>query len=67
MDQFYRPSGELQGDSGALPSRGTETGMTGHDTACGGADKGQDATNRKGGITGATKSDAPFGNMPPGE
>lgn len=64
---YYKPSGELQGDTGAIPYRGSETGMTGHDTACGGTSKDRDATNSKGGITGATKSDAAYHNMPKGD
>lgn len=50
----YRPSGELQGDTKAIPSKGTGTGMNG-DTY--GADLGPDATGRIGGIGGSTKSD----------
>ncbi len=49
----YRPSGDLQGDTSSMPSRGTSTGMG--DTY--GADLGQDSTNSMGKITGATKSD----------
>ncbi len=50
----YIPSGELQGDAGAIPSRGTGTGLNG-DTY--GADLSVDATNRAGSIKGSTKSD----------
>lgn len=52
--ECYYPSGELQGDAGKLPDRGTETGVT--DTY--GADLGQNATNRMGSIRGACKSDS---------
>lgn len=52
----YRPTGDLQGDTRALPDRGTGTGMNG-DTY--GADLSQDALNRKTGIRGATRSDSP--------
>lgn len=50
----YRPSGELQGDTKAMPNRGTKTGMNG-DTY--GADLSGDATNRIGSIKSNTKSD----------
>lgn len=55
---FPRPdgSGVVQGDSGAMPDRGTSTGFNG-DTY--GADVSQGATNRQGSITGATKSHSP--------
>ena len=55
---FPRPdgSGVVQGDSAAMPDRGTKTGLNG-DTY--GADISPDAINRQGGITGATKSHAP--------
>jgi hypothetical protein len=49
------PSGEVQGDDRELPDRGTSTGVT--DTY--GADLSVDATNRRGSITNATKSDPP--------
>lgn len=53
---FPRPddSGVVRGDSGAMPDRGTKTGMNG-DTY--GADLSTNATNRQGSISGA-KSDA---------
>ena len=54
MDQFYRPNGELQGDDGEMPDRGTGTGLNG-DTY--GASLDQNATNSRGGLGGATKSD----------
>ena len=50
----YKPSGELQGDTKAMPDRGTRTGMNG-DTY--GAALDQGATNSRGGLGGATKSD----------
>ena len=52
---FPRPdgSGVVQGDSGAMPDRGTGTGFNG-DTY--GADTSQSAINRLGGIKSATKS-----------
>lgn len=53
-DTNYRPSGELQGDTKAMPDRGTKTGAT--DTY--GADISEGAKNAQGKITGATKSDA---------
>lgn len=53
-DCNYKPSGELQGDTKAMPDRGTSVGFNG-DTY--GADTGAGALNRTGGITGATKSD----------
>jgi|GEM_PF-6670308 hypothetical protein len=51
----YKPSGELQGDTKAMPDRGTRTGMNG-DTY--GASLDQGATNSHGKLGGATKSDA---------
>lgn len=53
----YKPSGELQGDTRAMPDRGTRTGMTGHNTHADGKNLDADAINRIGGIGGATKSD----------
>ncbi len=50
---MYRPSGVLQGDTGGMPNKGTETGLNG-DTY--GADLGQSATNCIGGMRG-TDSD----------
>lgn len=54
---FPRPDGsdQVRGDSGAMPDRGTKTGFNG-DTYD--ADCSQSAINRKGGISGATQSDA---------
>lgn len=57
----YRPNGELQGDTKAMPNRGTKTGLNG-DTY--GADLSPDATNRNGSMGGATKSDDPYCDMP---
>lgn len=57
----YRPSGDLQGDTKAMPNRGTKTGMNG-DTY--GADLSGDATNRIGSLKGGTKSDDPYCDMP---
>ena len=55
---FPRPdgSGVVQGDSGAMPDRGTSTGFNG-DTY--GADTSQSAINREGGIKSHTQSHAP--------
>ena len=50
----YKPSGELQGDTKAMPDRGTRTGMNG-DTY--GASLDQGATTSHGKLGGATKSD----------
>ena len=47
------PAGSIQGDDKAMPMRGSRTGLT--DTY--GADTTADATNSKGRITGACKSD----------
>lgn len=52
-DGEYTPSGELQGDTRAMPDRGTSTGVT--DSY--GADLGADATNREGSISSSTQSD----------
>lgn len=49
----YTPRGELSGDDKAIPSRGTDTGVT--DTY--GADLGGDSTNRIGSIRESSKSD----------
>lgn len=49
----YVPNGELQGDTGSIPDRGTSEGVT--DTY--GADVSQNATNRIGGIRPSTRSD----------
>lgn len=50
---MYKPTGELQGDTSAMPNKGTGTAVT--DTY--GADIGVDSTNRQGSISGSTKSD----------
>jgi hypothetical protein len=50
----YIPSGQLQGDTGAMPDRGTSVGMAGDSY---GADLSQDAIDRAGSITGSSKSD----------
>jgi len=60
LDVSYH-DGIVKGDAKGMPDKGTQTGMNGDSY---GADLGPDATNRKGGITGATHSDAPFDNMP---
>ena len=52
----YRPSGELQGDTKAMPDRGTSTGMSGN-TDMGGMSINPDATNSMGSIKSACKSD----------
>lgn len=51
-DCNYKPNGELQGDTRAMPDRGTSTGFNG-DTY--GADTSPKATNRQGSVS--TKSD----------
>lgn len=56
----YKPSGELQGDTKAMPDRGTSTGVT--DTY--GANL--NGTNRRGGLGNAAKSDAAYDNDPDG-
>lgn len=53
-DCNYIPSGELQGDTKAMPDRGISTGMNGDSYD---ADLSQDSTNRIVGISGSTKSD----------
>lgn len=50
----YIPSGQLQGDTAAMPDRGTGTGMNGDSY---GADLSPEALNRMGSITGSSKSD----------
>lgn len=55
MDQFYKPNGEVQGDTTPMPNKGTGSGVT--DTY--GADIGATAENRIGSIAGAAKSDKP--------
>lgn len=59
-DTNYRPTGNLEGDSKAMPDRGTGTGVT--DTY--GADLSLTARNRKGSITGATQSNEALENCP---
>lgn len=54
---LYKPTGDLQGDTKAMPDRGTSTGMVGN-TDLGGMSVDVDSTNSMGSITGATKSDA---------
>lgn len=49
----YKPSGELQGDTRAMPDKGCNTGVT--DTY--GANLNRDATNRRGSLGNAAKSD----------
>ena len=62
-DQFYRPTGELQGDDRPMPDRGTGTGMTPNQQT-GSASLDRDATNRVG--SAATRSDPAEKNMPCG-
>lgn len=61
-DQFYRPSGDLQGDTKAMPDRGTGSGMAPHSTDTGGRSLDRDATNRIGGANTAPTPAAK--NMP---
>lgn len=49
----YIPTGNLQGDTRAMPDRGISTGVT--DTY--GADLSSDSTNRQGSLGNAAKSD----------
>ena len=56
-DSNYKPSGELQGDTKAMPDRGTSTGMTGPEPVLDGMSLDQDATNYIGSIKSATQSD----------
>ena len=60
MGDMYKPSGELQGDTSAIPNRGVSSGLS--DTY--GADVSESATNSMGKITSSTKSESPFENMP---
>lgn len=53
--------GVIKGDTKGLPNKGTTTGLNG-DTYD--ADLSLDATNPLGKITGATKSQSPFDNLP---
>lgn len=57
-DINYKPNGELQGDTKAIPDRGTSTGLNG-DTY--GASIEVTATNACGKIGGASKSDGKAG------
>lgn len=59
-DCNYIPNGLLQGDSKAMPDRGTSTGLNGDVY---GASLDQSATNSLGSIRGATKSD-PMADKP---
>lgn len=52
----YKPSGKLQGDTKAMPDRGTATGMSGN-TDMGGMSIKPDATNSAGSMASACKSD----------
>lgn len=61
-DTNYRPSGELQGDTAAIPSRGTGTGTQGYNSE--GKSITQDATNSMG--TFDANSDPAENSMPPG-
>ena len=47
MDDNYIPSGELQGDTAAMPNRGTSTGMVGN-TDLQGMSTDVNATNSRG-------------------
>lgn len=53
-DDNYIPSGNLQGDTKAMPDAGNTTGMNGDSYGC---DLSTDATNSMGGMGGSTKSD----------
>ena len=60
---MYRPTGELQGDTRAMPDRGTSTGLPdnpfGSDADNVGHDLDMDATNSMGSITRSSRSDVP--------
>lgn len=60
MGDMYIPSGDLQGDTKAMPDRGQSSGVT--DTY--GAN--MSGTNRTGSLGKAAKSDAAFDNEPDG-
>lgn len=62
-DCNYRPSGDLQGDTKAMPDKGTRTGMN-PGTKNDGMSLDADSTNSLGKITGSTKSDAPGESFP---
>lgn len=66
MDQFYKPSGELQGDNRPMPNRGTATGGN-HNPQTLGMSIEQDAVNRLSGISADTKSTPAMKNMPCGD
>lgn len=59
FDNSYN-DGQVKGDTKSMPDAGTSTGLT--DTY--GASVDQEATNAEGKITGSTRSDSPFDNMP---
>ncbi|MFA5387499.1 MAG: hypothetical protein WC322_03850 [Candidatus Paceibacterota bacterium] len=61
MDQHYKPSGELQGDTRPMPDRGTGTGGNANPQTLGMSIE-QDAVNRINGI--GAKSDPAMKNMP---
>ena len=61
---FPLPTGELQGDTRAMPDRGTGTGMSGHNPMLDGHSTDADATNAMGGMGGAARSDDADCNMP---
>lgn len=54
------PTGDLQGDSGAMPDRGTSTGVTDSYGAT------MSGTNRIGGMGNSAKSDSAYDNDPDG-
>jgi len=60
LDVDYN-DGVVKGDGKGMPNKGTRTGLNG-DTY--GADIDMESTNTQGKIRGATKSDAPFDNLP---
>lgn len=60
LDTSYN-DGNVKGDKKPLPDKGTATGSNGDAY---GADLSVDATNSMGQISGDTKSDAPFDNLP---
>ena len=66
MDQFYKPSGELQGDNRPMPSRGTGTGSNVNSQTLGMSIE-QDAVNRIGGMGSAARSDRADCSMPKGD
>ena len=58
-------NGELQGVSTSMPDRGTSEGFTGISGSYG-ADTGEHALNRRGGIGRSTRSDPMYECCPPG-